>query len=159
MNQLEQLRAISETVTESRDLHIANDWSQIISEVIAGYNKQEEFRLVSESDFVCNFILKTSKKPTKETDKHIGAQHQLHLLIAAVLFKTQPRKQAVVNHGLYKNHVVTQDGWNEKCLEESTTWIACCSTPHPVVSCLMRFKVIFVSKLTVRRLTIYFLPP
>lgn len=128
MNQLEQLRAISETVTESRDLHIANDWSHIISEVIAGYNKQEEFRLVSENDFVHNFILKTSKKPTKGTDKYIGAQCQFHLLIAAVLFKTQPGKQAVVNHGLDKNHVVTQDGWNEKCLEESTTWIACSNT-------------------------------
>jgi hypothetical protein len=159
MNQLEQLRAFSETVTESRDLHITNDWSHIINEVITGYHKQEEFRLVTENDFVCNFILKTSKKSKKETDKHIGALHKLHLLIAEVLFKTQPGKQAVVNHSLDKTHVVTQDGWNEKCLEESSSWIAYSSTPHPVVSCLMRFEVIFVSKLTVRRLAIYFLPP
>jgi hypothetical protein len=35
------------------------------------------------------------------------AQCQLHLLIAAALFKTQPGKQAVVKHGLEKAHVVT----------------------------------------------------
>jgi hypothetical protein len=87
MEQLEQLRAINETVTESRDLHITNDWSHIISEVIGGYIKQEAFCLASESDFVCNFSLKTSKKPTKENDKHIEAQRQLHLLIAGELFK------------------------------------------------------------------------
>jgi hypothetical protein len=107
LEQLEQLRTVSETVTESRDLHIANDWSHIISEVIGGYKKQEVFCFVSERDFVHKFSLKTSKKPTKENDKYIVAQCQLHLLIAAALFKTQPGKQAVVKHGLEKAHVVT----------------------------------------------------
>ena len=133
LTELNQLRAISEAVTESRDIHIDNDWGHIVAEVINGYNNQKDFRLLSEQHFVYEEKLKGSKKPTRENDKYIDAQYQLHQLIAKVLFNTQPAKEAVAQHGLGHDHTVTLEGWTKTCLE-SAAWIGYLSTPHPVVS-------------------------
>jgi hypothetical protein len=141
-SELEKLRSISEAITESRDLHITNDWSHIINQVINGYTNQKEFQLVSEHNFVYKEELKTNIKCTVENDNCLRAQRHLHLLITEVLFKTHPGKEAVVRHGHAKNHVVTQEGWNETCLKQSA-WISYNSSPHPVVSCLTPRGVMF----------------
>jgi hypothetical protein len=141
LKELKELRAISEAVTESRDLHINNDWSHIITEVIGSYKTQKEFQLVSEAYFVYDQVLKSSKsskKAEKGDDKYIDGQYALHHLIAKVLFGTQPGKEAVARHGLGPNHTVTEEGWNQTCLGQAL-WIGYLSTPHPVVSYRLRF--------------------
>jgi hypothetical protein len=156
LDQLKALRAISEEVTESRDIHINNDWGHIISEVIIRYKSENLFRLQTEKEFVYNGKLKANKKPDRKDDKYLDAQHHLHHLVSAVLFSTQPGKEAVSKHGFTTDHVVTEEGWNNTCLGQAA-WIGYNSTPHPVVSCLIRFGIIFVSHLTVRSLTTFFL--
>jgi hypothetical protein len=136
LEQLKQLRAISEAVTESKDLHITNDWSHIISEVISGYKDQKEFQLISEHEFVYKQEITANRKPIREGDKYINGQLQLHKLITKVLFSTQPGKEAVARHGLGSDHTVTDEGWNKTCLEQAA-WIGYLSSPHPVVSWTM----------------------
>lgn len=132
--QLRQLRSISEAVTESRDLHIVNDWSHIIGEVIARYTSQVNFELVTEAFFVHEQGVRPSSKPTVEDDKHIKGQDELQRLITQVLFSTQPGKEAVVRHGLNNQHTVTEQGWLNCCLRQGG-WIGYQTTPHPAVSC------------------------
>jgi hypothetical protein len=144
LQQLKNFRTISEAITESRDLHISNDWGHIISEVINSYKKQKDFRLISEKDFVYKDELKPSKKPLRETDRYIDGQYHLHHVIANVLFNTQPGKEAVARHGLGSDHIVTQEGWNKTCREHAA-WIGYQSSPHPVVSSLMQIGPLYRS--------------
>jgi len=116
------LRTISEAVTESRDLHITNDWSHIISKVISIYRVQDDFQLVSEDFFVYRQEVTSSAKARKESDYVVAAHYKMHDLVTSVLFSTQPAKGAVVEHGVAaKGHVVTEEGWNTIC-KTSANW-------------------------------------
>jgi hypothetical protein len=154
LDQLKQLRSISESITESKALYIVNDWSHVISAVIDRCRSQKEFELISEKYFVYEQELKPGAKATKKTDKFIEGQICLHQLITEVLFSTQPGKEAVAQHGLGADHTVTMDGWNKICIENKGSWIGYCSSPHPVVSCLKSFGISFVPKLILGSLTI-----
>jgi hypothetical protein len=133
-NQLKQLRDISESITEAKELHIVNDWSHIISAVINRYRSQTVFQLISEHYFVYEQEVKTSSKSTKENDKFIAGQIDLQHLVTDVLFSTQPGKEAVAQHGLDRAHTVTSEEWNDICINKGT-WIGYLSSPHPAVSC------------------------
>ena len=149
--QLEILRHMSEEVTESKDIHIVNDWGHIINSVIGKF-AAKGIHVLSEKDFLCEMNCSPGAKATKGKDKLVALQEKIHHVISDILFDANPGKQAVAEHGVGPGHELTKKTWNDVC-SNHTSWLGCDNAPHPVVSSVFPTFPLHVLKLTFSGLT------